>query len=253
MRWVMVGAALQRCYCPSPYALAAGTGRGTNLVELRAAVAAHRPRRSRSGRGKRAVTPSPDAKSAPHEGRHASNRPDGLPSSASARMDWTASARRPGSGSPRPKSCSAAGGTWRWSQASSRARRGRGRHPSTPKCAPSSIFADGKSACWHRAIRSAMASARHLRGTLRRRKCGRFPRRPPSRLPRAGSAGRCRRWRRCRCTASRSTLIRPLLHPGARILALTSDARRAGRGGAAAGRIGLRRFASDGSGGARRP
>ena len=32
------------------------------------------------------------------------------------------------------------------------------------------------------------------------------------------------------------TLIRPLLHRGARILALTSDARRAGRGGAAAGR-----------------
>ena len=47
---------------------------------------------------------------------------------------------------------------------------------------------------------------------------------PHSRLPPRGSAGRWPRSTPSRCTADPSRCWRPLLHPGRRVLALTSDA-----------------------------
>ena len=45
----------------------------------------------------------------------------------------------------------------------------------------------------------------------------------PSGWRRRGWGGRCRRWRRWRCTGGRSALVRPLLQAGVRVLALTGD------------------------------
>ncbi len=55
----------------------------------------------------------------------------------------------------------------------------------------------------------------------RRRWWCRRPRRSAS--PRRGSAGRCRRWRSFPLHGRALERIRPHLHPGARVLALTSD------------------------------
>ena len=109
-----------------------------------------------------------------------------------------------------------------------------------------------RSACSPRAIRSSMASARCWRATS-----------PPDEMlvvpaPSAFSLAAARLGWALPETALVSLhgraldLIRPHLHPGARILALTSDGEGPGSARAAADRVGLRRLAADGARSARR-
>ena len=84
--------------------------------------------------------------------------------------------------------------------------------------------AAGASACWPRATRSATASAPAWPAWWRRPKWPSSRRPPPSAWPRRGSAGRCAELTALSLHGKSLDLVRPHLHPGRRVLALTSDA-----------------------------
>ena len=86
-----------------------------------------------------------------------------------------------------------------------------------------SSIAAVRSACSPRAIRPSMASARCWRGMSIQTRCWCCRGRLRSASRRLGSAGRCRRPTLLSLHGRALDLIRPHLHPGARIMALTPD------------------------------